>query len=214
MLIYSTRLDMLVAGYEHQFNESLRYWRTRFVVIPTVVPEGNVGPSGDKLNDEEIRLMGIDKLAEIFTKLRWQAPDERGSPAAPVRFLPTTLGPAHSIMDESLMAQLDEIHAAGPLKKKMQSTREIADTPLSMVAKLMREEDGVSIKFHHWHKAKYPDSFTGFDFVSWLVREFRDVSSREHGAEWGTRLLEQGLFTHVRGRHGFLDGSVLWMFYA
>ncbi|OAX41560.1 hypothetical protein K503DRAFT_863759 [Rhizopogon vinicolor AM-OR11-026] len=204
------RLDMLVAGYEHQFNESLRYWRTRFVVIPTVVPEGNVGPSGDKLNDEEIRLLGIDKLAEIFTKLRWQPPDERGSPVAPVRFLPTTLGPAHSIMDESLIAQLDEIHAAGPLKKKMQSTREIADTPLPMIAKLMREEDGVPIKFHHWHKAKYPDSFIGFDFVSWLVREFRDVSSREHGAEWGTRLLEKGLFTHCRGRHGFLDGHYFY----
>jgi len=214
VLIRSPRLDMLVAGYEHNFNESLRYWRTRFVVIPSAVPEGNVGPLGDKLNDEEIRLMGIDKLAEIFTKLRWQHPDERGTPIAPVRFLPTTLGPVHSVMDESLMAQLDEIHAAGPLKKKMQSTREIADTPLSTIAKLMREEDGVPIKFYHWHKAKYPDSFTGFDFVSWLVREFRDVSSRENGAEWGTRLLEQGLFTHCRGLHGFLDGSVLGCFHA
>ena len=29
---------MLVAGYEQQFNESLRYWRTRFVVIPTLEP--------------------------------------------------------------------------------------------------------------------------------------------------------------------------------
>ncbi|KAG1728619.1 uncharacterized protein EDB91DRAFT_1161332 [Suillus paluster] len=208
------RLDMLVAGYEHQFNESLRYWRTRFVVIPTVVPEGNVGPSGEKLNEEEIRLMGIDKLAEIFTKLRWQPPDERGSPVAPVRVLPTTLGPVHSVMDESLMAQLDEIHAAGPLKKKMQSTREIADTSLSMVAKLMREEDGVPIKFHQWHGAKYPDSFTGFDFVSWLVREFRDVSSREQGAEWGARLLEQGLFSHCRGRHGLLDGHYFYQLNA
>ncbi|KAG2037378.1 hypothetical protein BDR03DRAFT_920145 [Suillus americanus] len=204
------RLDMLVAGYEHHFNESLRYWRTRFVVIPSTVPEGNVGPSGEKLNDEEIRLMGIDKLAEIFTKLRWQPPDERGSPIAPVRFLPTTLGPADSVLDESLMAQLDEIHAAGPLKKKMQSTREIADTPLSLIAKLMREEDGVPIKSHQWHGAKYPDSFTGFDFVSWLVREFRDVSSREQGAECGARLLEQGLFSHCRGRHSLLDGHYFY----
>lgn len=204
------RLDMLVAGYEHHFNESLRYWRTRFVVMPCAVPEGNVGPSGEKLNDEEIRLMGIDKLAEIFTKLRWQPPDERGSPVAPVRFLPTTLGPAHSVLDESLMAQLDEIHAAGPLKKKMQSTREIADTPLALIAKLMREEDGVPIKFHQWHGAKYPDSFTGFDFISWLVREFRDVSSREQGAECGARLLEQGLFSHCRGRHGLLDGHYFY----
>jgi hypothetical protein len=144
-----------------------------------------VGPSGEKLNDEEIRLMGIDKLAEIFTKLRWQPPDERGSPVAPVRFLPTTLGPAHSVLDESLMAQLDEIHAAGPLKKKMQSTREIADTPLSLIAKLMREEDGVPIKFHQWHGAKYPDSFTGFEL-------FRGLCASSGMFRRGSRVLNAG----------------------
>lgn len=201
------RLDMLVAGYEHQFNESLRYWRTRFVVIPSAdAPEITNGPSGEKLNDEEIRLMGIDKLAEIFTKARWQPPDERGQQLSPVRFLPTTLNPAYCILDESLMSQLDEIYAAGPLKKKMKSEREIADMSLSAIAKAMRDDDGVPIKFHRWHRKKYPDSFTGFDFVSWLVREFRDVSSREQGVEWGTKLLDQGLFIHCTGRHGFLDG--------
>lgn len=203
----SDRLDMLVAGYEHQFNESLRYWRTRFVIIPSAeAPEITSGPSGEKLNEEEIRLMGIDKLAETFTKARWQPPDERGQQLPPVRFLPTTLGPAYSVLDESLMLQLDEIHAAGPLKKKMKSEREIADMSLSAIAKAMRDDDGVPIKLHRWHRKKYPDSFTGFDFVSWLVREFRDVSSREQGTEWGVRLLDQGLFVHCTGRHGFLDG--------
>ena len=65
------RLDMLVAGYEQQFNESLRYWRTRFVVIPTLEPPtytgslgGGVG--GDRLNEEEVRILGIEKLMEIM----------------------------------------------------------------------------------------------------------------------------------------------------
>ncbi|KAI6036401.1 hypothetical protein BKA83DRAFT_4162318 [Pisolithus microcarpus] len=192
------RLDMLVAGYERQFNESLRYWRTRFVIIPSADPP------------QRIRLMGIDKLAEMFTKARWQFPDERGQQMTPVRFLPTTLGPVHSVLDESLMAQLDEIHAAGPLKKKMKSEREIADMSPIAIAKAMREEDGVPIKLHKWHRMNFPDSFTGFDFVSWLVREFRDVSSREQGVEWGTKLLDQGLFVHCTGRHGFLDGHYFY----
>ncbi|KAI6028590.1 hypothetical protein F5J12DRAFT_903538 [Pisolithus orientalis] len=194
------RLDMLVAGYEHQFNESLRYWRTRFVVIPSAdPPQVYTGPSGEKLDEEEIRLMGIDKLAEMFTKARWQFLDERGQQMTPVRFLPTTLGPVHSVVDESLMAQLDEIHACR--SRICLSLR---------FAKAMREEDGVPIKLHKWHRMNFPDSFTGFDFVSWLVREFRDVSSREQGAEWGTRLLEQGLFVHCTGRHGFLDGHYFY----
>ncbi|KIL00075.1 hypothetical protein PAXRUDRAFT_822018 [Paxillus rubicundulus Ve08.2h10] len=205
------RLDMLVAGYEHQFNESLRYWRTRFVVLPSSeAPEMTTGPSGDRLNEEEIRLMGIDKLAETFTKARWQHPDERGQQLPPVRFLPTTLGPAYSVLDEPLMTQLDEMHAAGPLKKKMKSEREIADMSLSAIGKAMRDEDGIPIKLHRWHRSKYPDSFTGFDFVSWLVREFRDVSSREQATEWGAKLLEQGLFIHCTGRHGFLDGHYFY----
>lgn len=202
------RLDMLVAGYEREFNDSLRYWRTRFVVVPTKEPLNiDTGPGGERLNDEEIRLLGIEKLAEQFTKLRWQPPDERvNHPAPPIRFLPTTLDPAASMLDESLMDQLDQIHAQGPLKKKMKSEREIGDLPLAMIVKAMREEDGVPIKNYQWHRSQYTNSFIGYDFVSWLVREFSDVSSRAQATEWGVKLLEQGLFEHCRGQHGFLDG--------
>ncbi|KAJ6526232.1 hypothetical protein DFH09DRAFT_1328576 [Mycena vulgaris] len=203
-------LDMLVAGYEHQFNESLRYWRTRFVVIPTAEPpSSNIGPSGEKLNDEETRILGIEKLAEQFTKLRWRPPDEKCGPP-PVRFLWTTLNPAVSVLDDTLLEQLDQIHAAGPLKKKMKSEREIGDMPLAAIAKAMREEDGVPIKHNQWHRSQYPNSFTGFDFVSWLVREFRDVSSRAQGTEWGIKLEEQGLLEHCRGHHAFLDGHYFY----
>lgn len=199
---------MLVAGYEHNFNESLRYWRTRFIVVPTKEPPTiNAGPNGERLNDEEIRILGIEKLAEVFTKLRWQTADERiNHPAPPVRFLPTTLDPVACVLDGSLMDQLDQIHAQGPLKKKVKSEREIAEMLPSAIIKAMKEEDGVPIKHYQWHRSQYPNSFTGFDFVSWLVREFSDVSSRAQAVEWGVRLVEQGLFEHCRGHHGFLDG--------
>ncbi|KAF8899598.1 hypothetical protein CPB84DRAFT_1681083 [Gymnopilus junonius] len=200
------RLDMLVAGYEHHFNESLRYWRTRFIVIPSAEkPQTTIGPSGEKLNDEEARILGIEKLAEIFTKLRWQPPEEK-IVHPPVRFLPTTLDPAMSVLDEALMDHLDQIHAQGPLRKKMKSERDISEMPLAAIAKAMREEDGLPIKNYHWHGSQYPDSFIGYDFVTWLVREFRDVSSRAQATDWGVKLLEQGLFEHCRGYHSFLDG--------
>ncbi|KAF9447582.1 hypothetical protein P691DRAFT_776015 [Macrolepiota fuliginosa MF-IS2] len=208
------RLDMLVAGYERNFNESLRYWRTRFIVVPTKDPPMmNTGPGGERLNDEEIRILGIEKLAEQFTKLRWQPADERiNYPAPPVRFLPTTLDPAASVLDEALMGQLDQIHEQGPLKKKIKSEKEISDMPLTTIVKAMREEDGVSIKHHQWHRSQYPNSFTGSDFVSWLVKEFNDVSSRAQAVEWGVKLMEQGLFEHCRGLHGFLDGHYYYRF--
>ncbi|KAG6831161.1 hypothetical protein H0H87_005986 [Tephrocybe sp. NHM501043] len=201
------RLDMLVAGYEHNFNESLRYWRTRFIVIPSSENPIDVsGSNGERLNEEETRILGIEKLTEQFTKLRWQPAEEKVNHTPPVRVLPTTLGPALSVRDTALMEQLDQIHAAGPLRKKMKSERDIADLSLAAIAKAMREDGGVPIKDYHWHRSYYPNSFTGYDMVSWLVREFRDVSSRAQAAEWGVKLQEQGLLEHCRGLHSFLDG--------
>lgn len=208
--VHQVRLDMLVAGYESQFNDSIRYWRTRFVVIPTdESPSIHTGPNGEELDDEEVRLLGIDKLAELFSRARWISPEDRGKAVPPIRFLTTDLDPAASILDESLTAQLDDIHALGPLRKKPKSAKDIGEMPLAAIAKAMREEDGVPIKEHRWHGRRYANSFTGSDFVSWLVREFRDVSTREQGTEWGAKLQEQGLFDHCRGAHGFLDGWVL-----
>jgi len=196
---------MLIAGYEQQFNESLRYWRTRFVVIPTAEPPQMApGTLVEQLNEEEIRILGIEKLAEIFTKRRWNLSEEAG--LAPIRLLHTTLSPVATVLDESLVAQLDAIHAAGPLRKKVKSGREAGKMSVAAIAKAMREEDGVSIKHHVWHKRQYPDSFTGSDFVNWLVREFRDVSTREQAAELGVKYCQEGLFYHCRGQHGFLDG--------
>lgn len=199
---------MLVAGYEHFFNESLRYWRTRFIVIPSTEPPAPItSPSGEPYNEEETRILGIEKLAEQFTKLRWQPPEEKVMhPAPPVRVLQTTLEPATMIRDLGLMDLLDQIHAAGPLKKKMRSEREIGEMSLGAIAKAMREEDGVPIKNYQWHRSQYADAFIGYDLVSWIVREFRDISTRAQAAEWGVKLQEQGLFEHVRGYHTFLDG--------
>ncbi|KAL1937614.1 hypothetical protein VTO73DRAFT_13000 [Trametes versicolor] len=205
------RLDMLVAGYENQFSESLRYWRTRFVVIPADdSPHMSVGPAGEKLNEEEIRLLGIDKLAECFSKARWHAKDDP-NPPPPVRLIPTDLGPAQCVQDDSIIAHLDEIHATGPLKKKVKSERDISEMSLSAIAKAMREDDGVPIKENSWHGRRYSNSFTGTQFVYWLVREFRDISNREQATDWGSKLMEQGLFDHCRGTHGFLDGHYFYV---
>ncbi len=208
MFNVSSRLDMLVAGYEYQFNDSLRYWRTRFVVIPTdEIPPANVAPSGETLNDEEIRLMGMDRLADLCSRVRWVAPEDRSKQMAPIRFITTDLDPVSCVLDEGIVSQLDDIHANGPLRKK-KGGADINEMSLTAIAKAMREEDGVPIKEYKWHGRKYPNSFLGSDLVSWLLREFRDISTREQATEWGTTLRLKGLFDHCRGAHGFLDGYV------
>lgn len=203
---------MLIAGYENQLHDSLKYWRTRFIVIPSAdPPPTNTGPTGEKLEDEEIRLVGMDKLAELFSRVRWQAPEYgvgTGSQTQPpVRFLPTDLGPAPCLLDETLVNRLDEIHALGPLRKNIKSEKDISQMSLSAIAKAMREDPvSLPMKDYRWHGRHYADAFTGSDFVNWLVKEFRDVSSKEQAVEVGAKLQVQGLFEHGRRTHGFLDG--------
>jgi len=76
---------------------------------------------------------------------------------------------------------------------------------LGAIAKTMREEEGVPIKNYQWHRSQYQDAFIGYYLVSWMVREFRDISTRAQAAEWGVKLQDEGLFEHVRGYHTFLD---------
>jgi hypothetical protein len=202
---------MLAFGYERQFSESLRYWRTRFIIIPSEeTPEPRMPKGGKVHTDEEIRLIGMEKLAEYFTKARWLKHGESQESHAPVKFLPTTLDPIACIHDEVLMAKLDEIHESGTLKKKPNTNRTIEATAVDLMAlaNLMRQPGGVPIRDNQWHSVLHRESFTGEEFVSWLIREFNDVSTREQGAEWGTRLEKKGFMTHCRGYHSFLDGSV------
>jgi len=204
-------MDMVVAGYEQHLSPSSRFWRTRFIVIPAPTEEPPPplnGTSDERLNDEEVQLLCIDKLADLFGKARWIPPGEKPESYPTPRFLPTYLGPAASVVDDLIINQLEEIHALGPLKKKKHSDRVIQGYSLSDIAKAMREENGVSIKDHKWHGLLYPESFTGTNLTSWLVREFSDVSTREQATEVGSRLHSQGLFEHCRKHHGFLDGFV------
>ncbi|CEL59555.1 Vacuolar membrane-associated protein IML1 OS=Cryptococcus neoformans var, neoformans serotype D (strain B-3501A) GN=IML1 PE=3 SV=1 [Rhizoctonia solani AG-1 IB] len=203
------RTDTLVAGYERDLSDALRYWRTRYLVIPSEESppapfRGSTG-EGETLDEEEIRLLGVtERLAELFARARWLRPDETDLP--PPRFVETTLDPAVCVLDDSLMTQIEELHAQGPLKKKRLSERVLEEMSLPNIARAMREEGGVPIKVHKWHGIQYPDSFTGRELVNWLVREFKDVSTREQGVEHGNRLLSAGLFEHCRGTHGLLDG--------
>ncbi|KAJ3078959.1 vacuolar membrane-associated protein iml1, partial [Quaeritorhiza haematococci] len=77
-------LDHLISGYQEEMTESLRFWRTRFLLIPmeTVSPHISsyntlLNPSNENLDEEELRLAGFNKFVELFEKARWIHMDER-----------------------------------------------------------------------------------------------------------------------------------------
>ncbi|KAH7107515.1 hypothetical protein BKA62DRAFT_136205 [Auriculariales sp. MPI-PUGE-AT-0066] len=200
------KLDLLIAGYESNFHNSLRYWRTRFLVLPT-----NPTTPEEGLNDEEIRLKGADRLAELFSRARWTSTST--SPLevlAPLRFVPTTLGPAACILDASVTERIERLHRDGPLGKR-NLRGHILSLTTGQLASLMREcAKDIPIRTYKWHSNTYHDAFTGSDMVSWMLRDFKDVHTREQAAEIAATFHKHGLFTHARDRHPFLDGNYFY----
>lgn len=230
-----TYLDALIAGHaeDDSFVEGLRFWRTRFVVVPSEgSPPTMTGPSGEKLSDEEVRLVGMDRLADLFTRAKWKPRDPTSSSrqrvaaaksfTAPLRFIPTSLDPAMSVDDDEFMKlvmashaeELDEARArrGGP-SGSLSSSRQLAkaQADLQQLAQDMySSESGVKINDRIWHRILYTDAFTGTEFVTWLCRRFDDVHSRDEATQWGARLMDAGLFEHVDRFHGFLDGHYFY----
>ncbi|SPO24788.1 probable Vacuolar membrane-associated protein IML1 [Ustilago trichophora] len=209
-----TYLDSLIAGYvDEKFVESLRYWRTRFVLVPSEgSPPPMKAPTGEDLDDEEIRLIGTDKLAELFHRARFVRSKEERDQTHVQRFLPTSLDPAMSLQDEDFMKQLAEENAkqrAQSASSKKRLHKALSGRALDAVAKDMRS-GGLVINDRIWHRMLYSDTFTGADMVTWMCSEYTDVRSREDAVEWGIRLMEDGLFEHVHKAHGFLDGHYFY----
>ncbi len=204
-----TYLDSLISGFtEETFIEPLKYWRTRFVLVPTEGrPPAMRAPTGEHLSDEEVRLLGTDKLADLFARARFK---RSSSDRQPLRFLPTSLDPTQSVHDEEFMSQLKAINnAARPPASQPPKPRiigNLTDMSIDELVKEMRSDRGVKIEDRMWHRVLYSDTFVGAELVTWLCHSFFDVGSREEAVEWGAKLQQEGVFEHVRSAHGFLDG--------
>ncbi|CAO1613053.1 unnamed protein product [Parajaminaea phylloscopi] len=228
-----TLLDSLVTGHaeEESFTESLRYWRTRILIVPT---EGRappmIAPTGEQLDDEEIRLIGMDRLADMFARARWRGSNskDRGGSGGQrghagrnslLRFIPTSLDPSTSMFDEEFVRQMEAAivedeqveEAAQQRRAASRSKRQIKDASLDSVAIAMaHDRHGVKIEDRYWNRRIYASVFTGTDLTTWLLEDHVDIRDREEAAEWGKTLMQQGLFEHATGHHGFLDGHYFY----
>ncbi|KAL9940789.1 hypothetical protein V8E36_000277 [Tilletia maclaganii] len=225
-------LDSIISGVEEpRFTESLRYWRTRFVLVPSEEPPSEMmAPNGTRLTDEEIRLMGMDRLADLFMKARFRPSQQTGGGGGErgrakgwdLRFLPTSLDPAASVGDENFMRALEHFVQGRAKERDRDRERErerdavpsrgkrLTDLTLKEIVEEMWKEDGLKIHDRLWHRMWYSDAFTGAEFVTWLCTKFDDVRSREEAVEWGTKLQDEGLFTNAGKARGFIDGHAFY----
>ncbi|TPX43357.1 hypothetical protein SeLEV6574_g05108 [Synchytrium endobioticum] len=107
-------LDQYVAGYQDEMTESLRFWRTRFLLIPaeTMPPPNNIlsYPTEETLTEEEKRIEGFKRFEELcFARARRinSAEKDVGSKRVvpqPINIIRTDVNPSVYVRDEMLKA--------------------------------------------------------------------------------------------------------------
>lgn len=199
-------LDRLIAGEEDRLQSNLRFWRTRYLLIPSgkeLSSLTNVMKKGNKEEEyaiSEILITGAMKVLELMGKNQWTRPGEN---ARPLRLLATTFDPSACVLDEGLMSELDRLTNK---TDKIDSGHKLEGMTLQELAAMMNKpNNGLIIRDRWWNFKVHEDSFTGEQFCEWLKETFSDVETREQAVEWAESLFSKGLIEHVMGKHNFHD---------
>ncbi|KAL2153293.1 hypothetical protein VTH82DRAFT_4448 [Thermothelomyces myriococcoides] len=223
-------IDAFVAGHNDQLTEHLRFWRARFVLIPMTGRRSSVPGNETGDSDEEIRIEGIRKLAQMWQKHRYIPPSERRLQGTGGRRRKDTdpLDIIYKTEDASVVIAgeletlplLEGSDRKGQLVRSRQpfSKKNLNLAALAEAIQQPVENGGVRMQNRRWHFRLHYNCFIGSDMTSWLLENFEDLESREEAEALGRRLTvlddkegkKEGLFVHVEKRHTFRDGQYFY----
>lgn len=213
-------VDQIISGVEERFTESVRYWRARFLLLPSELRDKRNPPpiagGSEQFSEEEIKVAGINKICELLQKSAYLTPKEQRNTnkvykvksTLPVAVAFTTLDPTAYLVHENqhFYNKVEDSTRTSEPETKILTT---ADMSLYDYSNELQSARGIVIKDRLWRWRWYESSWVGSEFVAWLL-ECTDVGSRDEAINLAQRLMDQGLFEHVQKKHGFLDGFYLY----
>lgn len=199
--------------------ENLRFWRTRYLLIPFDGDKiarnsfsSSSAPTNEVFDEEEVLVAGFLKFVDFFDKYQSISKGDKEKTRFAkkrINITMTTFDAAVHVRGELLrlnLAEKAESQAILPMKKGLNK-----NTPFEIIANAMQQlEGGVNLSDRLWHFITYRNVFIGKDCVDWLLQNFSDIDSREDAVNFGNRLLSLGHFEHVLAKHGFLDGHYFY----
>lgn len=187
-------LDELISGEQNALTEDLRYWRTRFILIPSERSAPVIqAPTGENLNEQEVHIAGAERVLEAIDKYRWRKPGDTAS-IKRLKLLPNSESPSVCVKNPLLMQQLADHHTNTEAAPPNRNQAEIGKLSLAEIATAMRDPaNRLPIDDNWWYKMAYPETFTGDAFATWLLAMYSDIKSRDAAVEHGRRLQTQGL---------------------
>ena len=197
-------IDSYLAGHTDEMTEQLRFWRARFVLIP-MCPRGCWGPktmNGD--DEEETRLEGIKKLAQLWQRHRVLSTSERQFQSSSKNRDPYPLDIVYRTEDPSVVvaAELEALplfEGFETMSRRRQlvtnkerfSKSNFNVTALADAIQQPAEVGGIKMQTRRWHLRLHYNSFIGSEMTTWLLDNFEDLTSREEAVELGNSLMVQ-----------------------
>ncbi|KAI0899578.1 vacuolar membrane-associated protein IML1 [Annulohypoxylon nitens] len=195
-------IDSYLAGHTDEMTETLRFWRARFVLIP-MYPRTSSAPAPKNEDDEEeVRLEGIKRLAQLWQRFRFLSPSERQFQSVGARKRdPNPLDITYKTEDPSvviaaemetlpLFENVEASHRKGLVSDKERFSKTNFD--VSVLAEAIQrpvELGGIRMQTRRWHFRIHYHCFIGSDMTTWLLDNFEDLDSREEAVELGNSLM-------------------------
>ncbi|TQV96513.1 Dishevelled, Egl-10, and Pleckstrin domain-containing protein [Cordyceps javanica] len=197
-------IDSYLAGHHEELMESLRFWRTRYVLIPLSMRYSASTKSHLEDNPEEIRIEGIQRLAQLWKKHRYVSPSERKFQGqdrsrildrSPLNIIYKTDDPSLVVAAE--LGNLPTLESAeyssskGNLivRKELFRRANLNLTALADALQQPIENGGVPLRNRRWHLRTHNNAFIGSDMTTWLLKNFQDLDSREEAEDLGNALM-------------------------
>ncbi|CAJ2514075.1 Uu.00g021940.m01.CDS01 [Anthostomella pinea] len=196
-------IDSYLAGHTDEMTENLRFWRTRFVLIPMYARTSSAVPAPHNEDDEEeVRLEGIKRLAQNWQRHRYMSPSERHFQSAGARKRdPNPLDIIYKTEDSSvviaaemetlpLFENVEATHRKGLVSDKERFSK--SNFNVAALAEAIQqpvEAGGIRMQTRRWHFRLHYHCFIGSDMTTWLLDNFEDLGSREEAVELGNTLM-------------------------
>lgn len=205
------QLDQLLAGFDDAVSETREYHQMKFVVMPGDMPQNAYHINNDSLSDEEIRVEGLRKLISVIERGKYDRAEEKrkGKKEEILPEIRFYTGNLYDFLNEQ--AEVFMMSGTQPLNSLMMSDSKFnTNISLQTLAERLQAPGGLRLVDRTWHFKVHLLCFVGQELVSWLIEFFEDIDSREEATAYGQLLMDQGLFSHVENRHGFLDGHYFY----
>ncbi|RHZ88514.1 hypothetical protein Glove_22g115 [Diversispora epigaea] len=197
-------VDQLVCGYHNDLLEPLKFWRTRFLLIPMEIAPDTMNTANETLDDEEVRVNGIYRFIDLLEKAAWFRSHtrteisnrEKKEIITPLKI--TTLDPSIFVKTP------DGSYLRRPSINLMDQRLTKDSRPTTIIQAMLNPVEGIA-KDRHWHSKVYQNAIVGNEFVDWLLKKFSDIESRDDAVKFGNEMKEKGLIEHCTKRHQFSD---------